>query len=269
MNDNKNNIIGFIIINEKDLNKDIRILNSYDQYRKENPGFAKEGYENNNAKEIQSICEIKIDDILIPFSFYHKFQGCGQHKVEYIFKDYLTNSSCLFYQCKNLSSLDLSHFNADHITNMTLMFAGCESLTNVNFAGINTKKVRNMRHMFNGCESLKDLDLSNFRTDNVIDMVGMFERCISLTNLNLSNFNTQKVVSMVYMFCDCESLTDLDISNFNTLNVVDSGDMLDGCYSLKNIRLKDTSPESQSMEFMLGINMYWPTINSHLSNSNK
>ena len=267
---NENYITGIIFINQEDLNRDIRIINSYDQYKRENLGFAKDDYyKNSNEREIKNNCEIKINNTLIPFSFYHRFQTCGKHTIEYSFKKFLTNSSALFWGCNFITSLDFSNFNTEHITNMSLMFGGCESLTELNLSNFKTKNVINMQHMFNGCKSLTHLDLTQFDTRNVTNMVGMLEKCKSLTKLDLSNFNTQKVTTMVFMFCDCESLIDLDISNFNTINVADAGDMLEGCYSLKNIRIKDTTQTSQSSEFMLSISYYWPIINSHQPKLNK
>ena len=265
---NKNYITGIILISNEDLNKDIRIVNTYDRYKRDNLGFAKQNYINNNEREIINKCQIKIDNISIPFSFFHKFKKCGKFIIEYSFEGCLTNTSSLFYDCKNITSLDLSHFNTEHITNMSLMFGGCESLTELNLINFNTKSVIKMRHMFSGCKSLKYLDLSYFNTSNVIDMTCMFCDCKSLTNLDLSNFNTQKVTSLSGMISDCESLIDLDISNFNTKNVEDADRAISHCPSLKNIRLKDVSRKSQSSKFMLHISRYWKIINSHDPNFN-
>ena len=56
-----NYIIGEIYISEDDINKDIRIINSYEQYKKENPN-TKLDYKNENEKEIKENCIIIIND---------------------------------------------------------------------------------------------------------------------------------------------------------------------------------------------------------------
>lgn len=54
------------------------------------------------------------------------------------------------------------------------MFFQCINLTNIDVSCFDTSKVTNMSYMFGGCWTLSDLDLSNFNTSNVTDMKGMF-----------------------------------------------------------------------------------------------
>ena len=72
-----NYIIAEIVIKENDINKDIRIINSYEEYQR-NEIFSeyKEEYENEN--EIKENCEIKINDRIIPFSYYYEFKKEGK-----------------------------------------------------------------------------------------------------------------------------------------------------------------------------------------------
>ena len=147
--------------------------------------------------------------------------------------------SGMFYNCCALTSLDLSNFNTANVTDMSQMFEGCSALTSLNLSNFNTAGVKEMYCMFYNCCALTSLDLSNFNTANVTDMSKMFEGCSALTSLNLSNFNTAGVKDMYCMFCVCSALTSLDLSNFNTANVTDMSQMFEGCSALTTIFVSD------------------------------
>ena len=158
-----NFIIADFIINEKDINKDIQIINSYDNENKNDNDFQEIDC---NEKEIIENIDIFINDKKIDFSYHHKFNEKGKYVISYFFKKNLNKTNYMFYGCKYLTNIDLSNFNTKNVTNMGDMFNGCELLTNIN--------------------------LSNFNTQNVTTMKSMFYGCTSLTNINLSNFNLQK-----------------------------------------------------------------------------
>ena len=67
-NINNNYIISEIIIKEEDINKNIRIINSYEEYLRTNPGEIKKNVKYNNEDEIKK-CQIIINDDLIPFNY--------------------------------------------------------------------------------------------------------------------------------------------------------------------------------------------------------
>ena len=59
---NKNYIISEIEITKKDINKDIKIINIYEQYKREIKEYIKENeYIYKNEEEIKQACEIKIN----------------------------------------------------------------------------------------------------------------------------------------------------------------------------------------------------------------
>ena len=127
----KNYIIGEIEIQEKDVNKDIRIINTFEQFKRENKWRrdGKDDYKYENEKEIKDNCEIKINNKIIPFNYYHKFNEKGKYIIQYIFKKNITNLIYMFSGCKSLSSINLSNFNTQNVTDMRYMFYGCESLS--------------------------------------------------------------------------------------------------------------------------------------------
>ena len=201
---NNNFIIGEINIGPKDINKDIQIINSYENYkRNENWNYSKE-YE--NEKEIKENIVIKINGKITNFSYTYKFEKEGKYIIEYLFKNNLTKTNHMFSYCESLTNLNLSNFDTQNINNMSYMFCGCISLTNLNLSNCDTQNVTNMDGLFMNCKSLINLNLSAFDTQNVTAMFGMFSGCKSLTNLNISNFNTQNVTDMFGMFNGCISL---------------------------------------------------------------
>ena len=231
-----NYIIAKIKIKDEDINKNIKILSSYEEYIRDNPGKLTENDIYKDEDEIKQ-CKININDEIIPFSYYYKFKSKGEYTIKYSFKNNL-KSLCLIYGgCELITKIDLSHFNTKDIIYMTSMFYGCLSLTDL--SNFNTNYVTNMISMFSGCSSLKNIDLSNFNTNNVTNMGFMFYGCSSLKNINLSNFNTNNVTNMSYMFYGCSSLININLSSFNTNNVTNMGCMFYGCSSLKNIDLSN------------------------------
>ena len=200
---NNNYIIAEIDIKDKDINKKIKIINSYEEYMRTYDLEQNKIY--GDEDEIKK-CKIKINDKLIPFNNFHKFKSKGKYIIKYSFKNNLKNTNSMFSQCKLLTNINFSHFNATNITNMGCMFYGCSSLKNINLSNFNTKNVEDMACMFYGCSSLTNIDLSYFNTNNATNLDGMFAKCSSLKNINLSNFNTTNAINMSGMFEGCSSL---------------------------------------------------------------
>ena len=115
----------------------------------------------------------------------------------------VTNMSAMFYDCRDLTSLDLSSFDTSNVTNMSDMLHDCRSLTSLNLSGFDTSSVTEMRSMFHGCSSLTSLSLDGFDTTKVTDMSCMFINCSGLTSLNLSGFDVSSATDIHWMFSGC------------------------------------------------------------------
>ena len=224
-NINHNYIIAELYVKED--NQNIRIINSYEQSNREHK-FYEYKKENENEKEIKDNCEIRINDELIPFSYFHKFNKKGKYTIIYIFQKNIAKTNYMFSGCSSLTNINLSNFNTNNVNNMSHMFFGC----------IFKNKITKTNYMFNGCSSLSNINLSNFNTNNVNNMSDMFSGCSSLTNINLSNFNTNNVNNMSYMFDGCSSLTNINLTNFNINNV--------------NEKIKLDNKANKSIEFLKG-----------------
>ena len=231
-----NYIIAEIVIKEEDINKNIRIINSYEERCRTNNYEIKNEFK--NEEEIKK-CEISINGELIPFNYFHKFNTKGKYIIKYSFKNNIKSTCSMFYECSSLTKMDLSNFNTNNVTNMRCMFYGCSSLTKIDLSNFNTNNVTDMLGMFKECASLTNIDLSNFNTNKVTNMASMFYGCSSLTNIDLSNFNTDNVTNLTSMFAYCSSLKNVLLSNFNTNNVTDMKSMFLGCSSLNHIDLSN------------------------------
>ncbi|MDE7133426.1 MAG: BspA family leucine-rich repeat surface protein [Lachnospiraceae bacterium] len=155
----------------------------------------------------------------------------------------MTNASYMFYDCSNLTSVDVSGFDTSEVTDMSYMFHQCSSLTNLDVSGFDTSKVTDMDHMFSYCKNLINLDVSGFDTSQVTDMDHMFGGCINLMSLDVSGFDTSEVTNMWAMFNGCVSLINLDVSGFDTGQVTSMGWMFNRCISLTSLDVSgfDTS----------------------------
>ena len=166
-NTEKNYILAEINIEEKDINEDIRIINTFEECKRINEWDDEEDdYKYANEKEIKENCIIKINNKIIPFNYFYKFKEKGKFIIEYSFKNNIKNISFMFSECNSLTNIDLSNFNTQNVICMYSMFSGCNSLTNINLSNFNTQKVKNMSYIFYGCNSLLNIDLSYLYSHN-------------------------------------------------------------------------------------------------------
>ena len=205
-----NYILAGIEIDKKLVNKDARIINSYEALERSR-GVKTFDDTKRNEIDIRK-CKIFIEGKQIPFSYFYKFGKTGTFKIKYCFQSNLKNLCYLFCQC-NIKTLNFSNFNTKDATSTEFMFYDCY-LEELNLSNFNTENVTNMQYMFYNCRGLKELNLSSFNTENVTNMKYMFYNCRGLKELNLSSFNTNNVTDMQYMFSSCNQLTNLDLSNF-------------------------------------------------------
>ena len=123
---------------------------------------------------------------------------------------HVTDMSKMFYNCNNLSSLNLSQFNTGNVEKMNEMFYYCRGLNSLDLSAFNTAKVNNMYRMFYYC-FVRTIDLSSFNTANVENMDEMFAGASLVVNIYTSeSFKTDKLTTSKYMFYLCTKLP-----NFN------------------------------------------------------
>ena len=63
----------------------------------------------------------------------------------------------MFYECKSLTSLNLSTFNTSNVTIMNSMFYECSKLESLDLSNFDASKTTNYESIFSGCSSLKEV----------------------------------------------------------------------------------------------------------------
>jgi surface protein len=105
--------------------------------------------------------------------------------LKYLNTANVTDMGCMFNNCQNLNSLDLTSFNTPKVEHMSYMFLNCYALTTI-YASDNfvTGKVTDGSRMFSGCTNLKgfihymsnpdkiDQTYANYKTGYFTKLVG-------------------------------------------------------------------------------------------------
>ena len=174
------------------------------------------------------------------------------------------NMARMFYNCANLTTLDVSNWDTSRVTDMTRVFDDCNNLQSLNVSNWNTSKVTNMEGMFSGCGSLSGtLNLSNWDTSNVTDTSSMFRDTGNVTinapslnlsknttmwymfmgsdieNLNVPNWNIKNVTDMDSLFYSAVHVTSIDASNWDTSNVTNMYRVFSDCTSLTSLKVSN------------------------------
>lgn len=105
------------------------------------------------------------------------------------------------------SSIKSAEINLTGTTNVSYMFYDCRNITDIDVSKFDTSNVTNMTGTFRDCNSLVSLDLSACKTENMTMMEGIFSGCGSLTSINLSSFDMQKVTQIADFFKGCQKLS--------------------------------------------------------------
>jgi surface protein len=82
----------------------------------------------------------------------------------------------MFYNCKNLKTLDISSFDTSSVSSLQYMFSGCENLVSLDLSNFNLSSAQRINNMFSNCKSLVYLNLDSFEIGtNIKNMTDIFE----------------------------------------------------------------------------------------------
>ena len=159
-----------------------------------------------------------------------------------------------FDGCISLTEIEgMEYLNTCEITFMDEMFFFCKSLTNIDLSHFNTSNVTDMRAMFSGCSGLKSIDVSYFDTKNVESVGAMFYGCNSLTEIDLSSFDTRKATTN-YILRDCTNLKEVTFGQkFESSEHQWFEDAFGGCASIKTIKFTGDIPACINSKFFTGV----------------
>ena len=175
---------------------------------------------NNQFEGIRYLKEVHINgirqnQIKRSYSF-----GQTDNIVELIWDDNLDSCESMFWQCKEITEINLSNFNTSKVTNMKRFFSFCSSLTSLDITNFNTNQVNDMDCMFCGCSSLSSLDLSHFETSKVTIMQQMFDDCTNLKYINLNHFDESQLTNAEYMFFKLSSDAIVCLKDISTESII-------------------------------------------------
>ena len=167
---------------------------------------ASTGYMNSTIKTVKIVDEIKPENTSSMFAMLTSLENI--EGMENLNTENVEDMSGMFYDCKSISSLDLSSFKTSNVTNMSGMFVLCENITDINLSSFDTGNVTGMSSMFENCVSLKELDISNFNTSNVTDMSRMFSGCLTLSTIYVgTNWTTATNADGMFYSCIAQEVT--------------------------------------------------------------
>lgn len=142
----------------------------------------------------------------------------------------LKDTSMMFMNCSNVTTLDVGTLDMSAVENATCMFYGCTKLTKiggsngiVNLSTWNTSNVTDMGAMFYECTALTNVNMSGLDTSNVISFGGMFFGCTNLTTVNLSGFVFDESADVSGMFVNDTKITTLNLTNATVPSTIGEG----------------------------------------------
>ena len=98
--ENQNYILAEINIEEENVNKEIRIINTFEEYKRMNfLDNEEDDYKYENEKEIKENCIIIINNKRIPFNYFYIFKEKGKFIIKYLFKKKIKSTNSLFVGC--------------------------------------------------------------------------------------------------------------------------------------------------------------------------
>ena len=167
-----------------------------------------------------------------------------ENNITLIFNQEIKSCYNMFRNCKNITYIDLSNFDASNVTNMESMFDSCSSLKRINFGNINTSSLENIEGLFYKCIELTSIDLSNLNFSKVKKMRYTFSYCSNLETINFGNIDTSSLELINGLFYSCYKLTSIDLSNLNFSKVNWMPEVFKNCINLEAINFGNIDTSS-------------------------
>ena len=139
-----------------------------------------------------------------PTSCYYWFCNCSEltdiEGIENLNTENVTNMRGMFFNCPNLSSLDLTNFSTGNVTDMNAMFGYCQ-LSSLDLTSFNTANVTEMNFMFQGCSALTTIYASKMFVTDQVEGYGMFKDCTNLKDYSAREIDSKYANYKTGYFC--------------------------------------------------------------------
>jgi len=238
INKKENYIILKLLIDKKDIKRDIVFLRQYKSHKyhfnfepddisilvnnKNIPIKYKCPFEfgsiisnDNNDEDIKNIAR----EFNKKYYFYYNFSKEGKYKIKIIFNKNLMTCEEMFYDCNHIIEIDCSHFNCSNVASCKSMFSKCSLLEKINFGLLDFSFCSTYESMFYNCRKLNQLDVSNFNTKNSQSFKYMFYNCSNLEKIDVSKFDSSKCENIIGMFLNCNKINEINMINWNMKNI--------------------------------------------------
>ena len=210
-----------------------------------------EGYQYTvDETELNGIYTVELysDSDVTSISFADK---AGLLEVYYVNTSKLTSAYNLFYNCANLTYVDLRNSDFSNIETIERMFASCVNLLAIDgLNDLDVSNVNNMGGLFTDCLNLTEINVSDWDVSKVTNFGAVFRRCSKLKNIDVSKWDTSSGVIMSGIFTNCSGLIEIDISNWDMSQANSVSQMFYGCSAL--MKLKMTANLNQE-----AVTTYW------------
>ena len=160
----------------------------------------------------------------------------------------------MFYDCKELTSINLTGISFLNLKDLNSIFSGCSNLeTLILPSNEKANNVVDLSYMFYDCRKLKSIDLSNISFINIQKLPYMFFNCSNLIDIKFPiEDKSTKIEDFQYMFSYCKSLTSINLSNFSFVKAKNLNGMFLYCTSLENLILpkNEITTNVENISFM-------------------
>ena len=101
----------------------------------------------------------------------------------------VTNATSMFSDCKELEFIKFNNSNKmSEVVDISKMFYNCSQLTSLDLSFIYSSKVTQMEEIFYNCKNLKAIDMQNLNTTSLINMNDIFVESYNIKFLNIYSF---------------------------------------------------------------------------------
>ena len=158
----------------------------------------------------------------------------------------LADAQGAFYNCRQLTVIDLSNISFYGLPSFSRMFYNCSNLATI--TGIenwNVESVSDFSNMFYNCIALRNVDLSNWNTAMMWSTESMFENVERIGKTDwgenfiygIENWNVSNLYNMNNMFKQSYNTQVLDLSKWNPTSLQTASYAFEGCNNLRVLRL--------------------------------
>ena len=161
------------------------------------------------------------------------------------------NAGQIFYNCYDLKEIKFNQLKKmSRVNDTSKMFQNCKNLTSIDLSFLDTSNVKNMNYMFSGCEKLRYLNFPNLNISSLLNADNFFNNKVSQLkyfnaySLDNNIGNTKMDNSFSYLpndieFCIHEKAEIL-------INILENKDGINDCETVCNIFNQKRTPYDTS-----------------------